>query len=46
MAALKQEAEGKYMVAVTLNHYVLNSMAIEDTFFYSSGNLFYQIKLK
>ena len=46
MAALKQEAEGKYMVAVTLNHHVLNSMAIEDTFFYSSGNLFYQIKLK
>jgi hypothetical protein len=46
MAALKQEAEGKYMVTVTLNHHVLNSMAIEDTFFYSSGNLFYQIKLK
>jgi len=45
MAALKQEAEGKYMVAVTLNHAVLIGMANEDTFFYSSGNLFYQIKL-
>lgn len=46
MPALKQEAEGKYMVTVTLNHAVLTSMATEDTLFYSSGNLFYQIKLK
>jgi len=46
MEAIKKEAENKYMVAVTLNHAVLTSMATEDTLFYSSGNLFYQIKLK
>ena len=45
MPEIKREAESKYMVAVTLNHAVLNSMATEDTSFYSSGNLFYQIKL-
>ncbi len=39
----QREAEAKYMVAVTLNHSILNTMTSSNAEFYSSGKLFHKI---